>query len=64
MSKRPRHYAAEIIALRSDEERQKALRQVPEAWRGWVGIYVSNHFDRLRYLRRRLGGAAIINLRG
>ena len=38
--KRPRHYAAEILALPSREDRQAAIDQVPEHYREWVMLYV------------------------
>lgn len=44
MEKRPRHYAAEIIALPTAEERRAALEKVPELWRDTTRIHVINYF--------------------
>lgn len=42
--KRPRHYAAEIIALPTAEERRAALEKVPELCRDITRTHVINHF--------------------
>jgi len=49
--KRPRQYAAEIIALDSREARRAALARVPEWCREWVAGYVRDHFERQKFLR-------------
>lgn len=45
-TKWPRHYAAEIIALPSREERDAALERVPSHLRAWVRELVEAHFFR------------------
>lgn len=45
-TKWPRHYAAEIIALPSTEERDAALERVPSHLRAWVRELVDDHFFR------------------
>ena len=42
--KQPRHYADEILKLRTKEERRAALEQVPEEMRQTVKFYVHDHF--------------------
>lgn len=42
--KRPRHYAAEIIALPTRAARAAALDAVPEIIRDWVRHLVEDHF--------------------
>lgn len=37
---RPRHYARQIIGLRSQEERRAALANVPAEWRDLVRTHV------------------------
>lgn len=39
-----RHYADEILTLRTKEERRAALDQVPEEMRQTVKFYVHDHF--------------------
>jgi len=51
MSKRPRHYAADIIALATAEQRRTALALVPLMWRDWVKDYVADHFHKMRCLK-------------
>jgi hypothetical protein len=51
--KRPRQYAAEIIALPTKEDRAAALLRVPEEWRPWVEFYVRDAFMRRACIRRR-----------
>lgn len=46
--KRPRFYAAEIIALKTKEERRAALAKVPEHLRDWVEFYVRDSVERKR----------------
>ncbi len=46
--KRPRHYAADIMALETREERRQALNEVPEHLRDWVAKLVKIQFDRRR----------------
>lgn len=36
LPKRPRHYAAEILALDNVEDRQAALKKVPNELQSWV----------------------------
>jgi hypothetical protein len=50
--KRPRHYAAEILDLKTVEERRAALNQVPTEQRERVELYVRNEFERRKYSRR------------
>lgn len=45
IEKRPRHYAAEIVQMKTREERRKALEQVPEHLREWVKGYVLTAFE-------------------
>ena len=44
--KRPRQYAAEIMALRTREERRNALANVPEHLRELTEAHVRITFDR------------------
>lgn len=44
--KRPRQYAAEIMKLKTREERTNALEKVPDEFRGWVEFYVRDAFER------------------
>jgi hypothetical protein len=53
--KRPRHYAAEIIALKSRDGRAAALARVPEIFRAWVEELVKDY-----YWRRRQPPAAVV----
>lgn len=58
--KRPRQYAAEIMALRGPQERREALERVPEIWRPLTKKHVEIGFDRKRALhlwRQRRGYA-------
>lgn len=43
-----RAYAAEILQLRTREQRAAALEQVPERHRTIVRFYVATHFARLK----------------
>jgi len=52
--KRPRQYAAEIIALPMREQRQRALAEVPDDLRDWVREYVEDYFAKRRCLDRYL----------
>lgn len=52
-TKMPRQYAAEIIALRSRQERIAALAKVPEHLQGCTRTHVENYFA-LWPIRRRL----------
>lgn len=52
MERRPRQYAAEIIALPNKGERAAALDRVPEHLRDWVRGLVEDHFWR-RAIRAR-----------
>lgn len=47
--RRPRQYAAEIIALRTKEERAAALARVPEHLRELTRRHVETEFDRRKY---------------
>lgn len=49
---RPRHYAAEILALKTREERREALLKVPPDYQERVKLYVENEFERRKYTRR------------
>ena len=44
LGKRPRNYAAEIIAERDREKRRTMLAAVPDEFRGLVETHVRNHF--------------------
>lgn len=48
----PRHYAADIIDLKTVEERREALSRVPENFRVWVAFYVKDYFQKRHFLRR------------
>lgn len=50
--KRPRAYAAEILQLKTIEERRAALASVPGEYRDRVELYVRNEFERRKYSRR------------
>ena len=50
--KRPRHWAEEILQLKTREERKAALEQVPEDMRGMVEAHVKATFEKLKYRRR------------
>ena len=43
---RPRDYAAQIIKMKTREERLEALLKVPEEWRDLVKKHVENEFMR------------------
>ncbi len=45
-NRRPRHYAEQICSLKTKEERNKALLEVPEEWRDLVKKHVENEFMR------------------
>jgi len=45
----PRVYAAEIIAMKSIEERRKALANVPDPFKDMVKKYVTNEFTMRKY---------------
>lgn len=51
--KRPRHYAAEIIPLKTLTERREALTRVPVEWREWVAFYVKDFFAKRKLSKRR-----------
>ncbi|MDH4275183.1 MAG: hypothetical protein OEW08_09095 [Gammaproteobacteria bacterium] len=55
--KRPRQYAADIIALSDKQQRVVALSQVPEQYRDWVRELVSDHFAR-RKARNKINKTA------
>jgi flavorubredoxin len=50
--KRPREYAAEIIAQPDRAIRRKMLKRVPEDYRDWVRGYVEQYSRRLNVARR------------
>ena len=50
--KRPRYYAAEILDLKTVEERRAALSAVPEEQRERVELYVRNEFERRKHAHR------------
>ncbi len=50
--KRPRHFAEEILQLKTREERLTALEQVPEGMRGMVKTHVEATFEKLKYRRK------------
>lgn len=52
LGKRPRHYAAEIIALPSREARLAALARVPDLYRDWVNELVQDYFAKRHFLER------------
>ena len=45
---RPRQYAAQIIALKTREERRAALEEVPEEYRAWVRTLVVMAYERTK----------------
>jgi len=49
--KRPRHYAAEIVALRTRDERAAALAAAPERLRRLIREHVVDYFAKRKYLR-------------
>jgi hypothetical protein len=49
---KPRHYAAQILALTTREERREALSKVPSDYQERVKLYVENEFERRKYTRR------------
>ena len=49
---KPRHYAAEILALKTREERREALSKVPPDYQERVRLYVENEFERRKYTSR------------
>lgn len=51
--KRPRHYAAEIMGLKTVKERRDALAKVPENLQGFVETHVRNNFALQSFNRRR-----------
>lgn len=51
--KRPREYAAEILQLKTREERKLALAKVPIDFRDIVTLHVNNAFDLARSKKRR-----------
>jgi hypothetical protein len=51
--KRPRHYAAEIIAMPTAAERKAALEKVPELCRDITRTHVINHFALTRARRKQ-----------
>ena len=49
---KPRHYAAQILDLKTREERREALSKVPHDYQDRVKLYVENEFERRKYTRR------------
>ena len=52
-AKRPRHWAEEILQLKTREERLAALQNVPEDLRGAVRLHVEATFEKLKFRRRQ-----------
>ena len=52
LGKRPRHYAAEIVALPTKEARLAAFAEVPEHFRDWVKELVQDTFRKRYFLDR------------
>ena len=52
-AKRPRHYAEEILQLKSREERLAALQNVPDGMRGMVKTHVEATFEKLKCRRQK-----------
>ena len=52
-AKRPRHFAEEILQLKTREERLAALQNVPDGMRGLVQSHVEAAFEKLKYRRRQ-----------
>ena len=52
IDKKARHYAEEILQLKTREERLAALENVPEDMRGAVRLHVEATFEKLKYRRR------------
>ena len=50
--KKARHYAEEILQLKTREERLAALENVPEGMRGAVRLHVEATFEKMKYRRR------------
>lgn len=53
MERRPRQYAAEIVAMPTSGERAAALERVPEHLREWVRDLVEDYFWRRKLQRQR-----------
>lgn len=53
LEKRPRHYAAEIMQLKTREERRAALAEVPELYREIVMTHVRCWFELKNHKRER-----------
>lgn len=54
-TKRPRHYADDIIAIKSRDGRCAALEKVPSQFKEIVRQLVVCHFDRAPHLKQRRG---------
>ena len=52
IDKKARHYAEEILQLKTREERLAALENVPEDMRGMVEAHVKATFEKLKHRRR------------
>ena len=59
MEKRPRHYAAEIVRLRTLDQRRAALELVPEHLRELTAAHIRNEWQR----RKSIGDKHIGELR-
>ena len=46
IQKRPRHYAEEIVKLKSREERKSALEKIPDEFKAMVKTHVEVYFLR------------------
>ncbi len=51
--KRPRHFAEEILQLKTREERLAALENVPKDMLGAVRLHVEVTFEKMKYRRRQ-----------
>lgn len=47
--KRPRHYAAEIAAMKTLEQRRAAIEAVPEEWRELVKAHLTNRAEKAKH---------------
>ena len=52
-NKWPRDYAAEIIEMKTVEQRRAALATVPEPLRDWVKDYVVSYFEIRKHMKWR-----------
>ncbi|MGZ8153047.1 MAG: hypothetical protein ACXWT1_05685 [Methylobacter sp.] len=52
LGKRPRHYAAEIVALPTKAARLDALAKVPDLYQDWVEELVRDYFIKRQFFNR------------